>query len=172
MDIYNDTFDPALVKDKIIFIGATATALHDEFFTPIGITYGVNVHLNLVNTILNSAFLSYVSQGSEYIIILFLALALTLFLMHVENRIYQLAYSFVALTIGGFFYLVVFSMSSKIFLHPTEIIMVVVLTAIAVTSYKYIYEEKGKRLLKNTLSQYLAEELVTAVLSNYQEVKL
>lgn len=38
--------------------------------------------------------------------------------------------------------------------------------------YKYMYEEKGKRLLKNTLSQYLAEDLVTSVLSNYEEVKL
>jgi adenylate cyclase len=38
--------------------------------------------------------------------------------------------------------------------------------------YKFIYEEKGKRLLKNTLSQYLAEDLVTSVLSNYEEVKL
>lgn len=38
--------------------------------------------------------------------------------------------------------------------------------------YKYIYEEKGKRLLKHTLSQYLAEDLVTSVLSNYEEVKL
>ena len=35
-----------------------------------------------------------------------------------------------------------------------------------------MYEEKGKRLLKNTLSQYLAEDLVTSVLSNYEEVKL
>ena len=38
--------------------------------------------------------------------------------------------------------------------------------------YKYIYEEKGKRLLKNMLSQYLAEDLVTSVLANYEEVKL
>lgn len=171
-DVYNDSFDPALVKDKIVFIGSTATALHDEFFTPVGIVPGVSVHLNLVNTILNGSYLSYLAPWSEYAIIVLLAFALTLFLMHVENRAYQLIYSFVALTIGGFFYLVVFSISSKIFSHPTEIIAIVILTAIAVTCYKYIYEEKGKRLLKNTLSQYLAEELVTAVLSNYQEVRL
>lgn len=171
-DVYNDTFDPSLVKDKIVFVGATATALHDEFFTPIGIIYGVGVHLNLVNTLLTNSYLSYMSATTEYVILILLALALTLFLMHVENRIYQLAYSFIALTLGGFFYILVFGVSSKIFLNPAEIIIAVVLIAIAVTSYKYIYEEKWKRLLKNTLSQYLAEELVTAVLSNYQEVKL
>lgn len=53
-----------------------------------------------------------------------------------------------------------------------EIVLIVILTAIMVTSYKYVYEERGKRLLKDTLSQYLAEDLVLSVLSNYEEVKL
>jgi adenylate cyclase len=172
VDVYKNQFNPALVKDKIVLIGATATALHDEFFTPVGIVYGVLVHLNFINTILEQKYLSYVSPYTEYIVIVLLTLLLTIFLMHVENRVYQLLYSFIALTIGIFFYLVVFSLSSKIFTHPTEIIMIVVLIAISVTAYKYIYEEKGKRLLKNTLSQYLAEDLVTSVLSNYEEVRL
>lgn len=172
VDIYNNEFDPGLVRDKIILIGATATALHDEFFTPLGIMHGVVLHLNLINTVLEQEYLSYISPMIEYVVIGLLTLFLTLFLMHVENRIYQILYSFVALTIGVFFYLIVFGISSKIFEYPAQIIMIVVMIAISVTAYKYIYEEKGKRLLKNTLSQYLAEDLVASVLSNYQEVRL
>jgi len=142
VDIYNNKFDPAQVKDKIILIGATATALHDEFFTPLGIMYGVVLHLNFINTVLEQSYLSYVSPVIEYLIIGLLTLFLTLFLMHVENRIYQLVYSFVALTIGIFFYLIVFGVSSKIFEYPTQIIMVVIMIAVSVTAYKYIYEEK------------------------------
>ncbi len=172
VDAYNNTFDPALVRDKIVIIGTTATALPDVFNTPLGIMYGVMVHVNFINTVLEGNYLSYVAPYIEYAVIILLALFLTIFLMHVENRIYQLVYSFIALTIGAFFYLVVFGLSSKILSNPTEIIIIVVMIAIAVTAYKYIYEEKGKRLLKNTLSQYLAEDLVTSVLSNYEEVKL
>ena len=172
VDVYNNKFNPAQVKDKIILVWATATALHDEFFTPLGIMHGVVLHLNFINTILEQSFLTYVSPFTEYIVIGLLTLFLTLFLMYVENRIYQLVYSFIALTVGIFFYLIVFGISSKIFEYPTQIVMIVVMIAIAVTAYKYIYEERGKRLLKNTLSQYLAEDLVTSVLSNYEEVKL
>jgi adenylate cyclase len=172
VDVYNNTFDPSTVRDKIVVIGATATALPDVFNTPLGVMYGVVIHLNFINTVLERNFLTYVSPFTEYIVIILLTLFLTIFLMHVENRVYQLIYSFIALTIGAFFYLVVFGVSSKILSNPTEIIIIVVLIAICVTAYKYIYEEKWKRLLKNTLSQYLAEDLVTSVLSNYEEVKL
>jgi adenylate cyclase len=172
VDVYNNAFDPAAVRDKIVVVGTTATALPDIFNTPLGIMYGVVVHLNFINTVLEGNYLTYVSPFTEYIVIVLLTLFLTIFLMHVENRVYQLIYSFIALTIGAFFYLLVFGVSSKILSNPTEIIIIVVLIAICVTAYKYIYEEKWKRLLKNTLSQYLAEDLVTSVLSNYEEVKL
>jgi adenylate cyclase len=142
VDVYNNAFDPAAVRDKIVVVGTTATALPDIFNTPLGIMYGVVVHLNFINTVLEGSFLTYVSPFTEYTVIVLLTLFLTIFLMHVENRIYQLIYSFIALTIGAFFYLVVFGISSKILFNPTEIIIIVVLIAICVTAYKYIYEEK------------------------------
>ncbi len=83
----------------MIFIGATATALHDEFFTPIGITPGVLIHMNLINTILTGDYLTYVAPYTEIAVIVLLTFLLTLFLMHVENRTYQLFYSFTALTL-------------------------------------------------------------------------
>jgi adenylate cyclase len=93
-------------------------------------------------------------------------------MMHLQNRTYQLLYSLSFLTLGGFFYIFVYKWFNLIFTHPTEIIIIVILIAVSVTLYKFIYEEKGKRKLKSTLSQYLAEDLVTSVLSNYDEVKL
>lgn len=100
VDVYNNEFNPGLVKDKIVFIGSTATALHDEFFTPVGILDGVKIHMNLVNTILEQAYITYVPISFEYVIIFLLTLLLTLFLMHVDNRIYQLFYSICALITG------------------------------------------------------------------------
>ena len=120
----------------MIFIGATATALHDEFFTPVGIIPGVLIHMNFINTVLMGEYLTYVAPYTEIGVIILLTFLLTLFLMHVENRTYQLFYSFIALTLGGFFYLVVFTLSAKIFIHPVEIIMIVILVAVSVTAYK------------------------------------
>lgn len=35
VDVYHDRYDHALVKDAVVLIGSTATALHDEFTTPV-----------------------------------------------------------------------------------------------------------------------------------------
>ncbi len=97
VDIYNNQFDPEIVKDKIIIVGATATGLHDEFFTPTGIMYGAVVHLNFISTILKQNFLTYVPLGIEYVVIVFLTLFFTLFLIHVESRSYQIGNSIITL---------------------------------------------------------------------------
>jgi CHASE2 domain-containing sensor protein len=37
VDVYNDRYDKEKVKDAIIILGSTATALHDEFATPVDV---------------------------------------------------------------------------------------------------------------------------------------
>ena len=171
VDVYNNRFNPALVKDKIVVIWATATGLHDEFFTPTGIMYGAVVHMNFISTILKQNYLTYVPILAQCLIIAFLTLFFTLFLIHVESRSYQIGNSIITLFLGVVFYIAVF-LSSRILTHPIQLIIVIILSTSWAMMYKYIYEEKGKRLLKNMLSQYLAEDLVTSVLANYEEVKL
>ena len=50
--VYHDDFDPSLIRDHIILIGATATAMEDFKYTPIGIMPGVYLHANIINTVL------------------------------------------------------------------------------------------------------------------------
>lgn len=172
VDAYNRTYRPDMVKDKLILIGSTATALYDKFSTPLGVQDGIYIHANMVNTILNGSYIVEVEEDTEIILIITLTFFLALFTLFAENRIYQLISSFIGLIIflfGEIFYFVTFH---KLFTHPIELFMVVFLVAIFVTGYKYIWEEKGKRLLRSTLSQYLAEDLVVGILENYEEVRL
>lgn len=62
--------------------------------------------------------------------------------------------------------------SGRIFAYPTLFFATIFASFTLINIYRYIYEDKGKRLLKNALSQYLAEDLVVNVLNNYEEVKL
>lgn len=172
VDVYHGTYDPELVRDKIILIGSTASALYDKFNTPLGIQDGVLVHANMLNTILNKSFIVEVDQATEIWLLVFLAFLLTLFTLHVDNRVYQLSFSFIGLVIFLFGEISYFVYFHKLFQYPIELFLIVILVALIVTGYKYLYEEKGKRLLRNTLSQYLAEDLVLNVLNNYEEVKL
>lgn len=165
-------YQPTMVKDKIVLIGSTATALHDEFFTPMGITDGVMVHANAINTVLERTYVTETSKGVELAVLALLTFFFSLFLLHVGNRAYQILVSAIALVLAGAFYVFVFWMFRKHLNYPIELSVIVILVAIASTAYKYMLEEKGKRLLRNALSQYLAEDLVTSVLSNYDQVRL
>jgi adenylate cyclase len=58
-DVINGTFDPAVVRGKIVLIGETATGTGDRHLTPIASTPlpGVYVHANALDTLLRGRFL-------------------------------------------------------------------------------------------------------------------
>jgi len=52
-DILQNRFDPALVKGRVVLVGATALELGDEFATPVGLLPGVVVHGLAYESIIN-----------------------------------------------------------------------------------------------------------------------
>jgi adenylate cyclase len=58
-DIIQGTFDPELVKFKMVLVGMTATGEPDSYVTPISPQkmYGVEIHANAMDTILNQLYL-------------------------------------------------------------------------------------------------------------------
>lgn len=55
IDIVRGSFDPALVRGRIVVVGATATALHDAHPTPAGdaLMPGPEIHANAIQTVLD-----------------------------------------------------------------------------------------------------------------------
>lgn len=101
-----------------------------------------------------------------------LTFLLVLFALYAKNRIFQLLFlllGFVMLFGAEIWY---FQATQRLFTLPTQLMLIVMLTTVFVTGYKYVYEESGKRALKGALSQYLSEELVVNILDNFEEVKL
>jgi EAL domain-containing protein (putative c-di-GMP-specific phosphodiesterase class I)/CHASE2 domain-containing sensor protein/GGDEF domain-containing protein len=52
-DILQNRFDPALVKGRVVLVGATALELGDEFATPVGLLPGIVVHGLAYESIIN-----------------------------------------------------------------------------------------------------------------------
>jgi len=97
--------------------------------------------------------------------------ALVLTWTYLRNR-FSIVIFFLFSVVYFFIYKLSFIMFSTIFYYPVYLYIWVLLSFMWVNVYKYIYENKWKRILKNTLSQYLSEELVVKILNNYEEVKL
>ncbi|MDD2515908.1 MAG: adenylate/guanylate cyclase domain-containing protein [Candidatus Gracilibacteria bacterium] len=171
VDVYNDNYDKNLIKNKIVLIGTTSFSLHDKVLTPNGIQSGVYVHANAINTILKGNFIKYFNGIREGLLMCFLFYILILAGIYFRNRFTIITY--ICFSVGYFlFYKFSFIFFSTIFYYPIYFYVGVILSFTGVNIYKYTYENKGKRLLKSTLSQYLSEELVMKILNNYEEVKL
>ncbi|OIP54216.1 hypothetical protein AUK10_01300 [Candidatus Gracilibacteria bacterium CG2_30_37_12] len=172
VDAYNRNYNPLFVKNKIILIGSTATALYDRFNTPQGIQDGVLLHANMINTVLNQKYIVEMESWKEIVILIALTFLLVLFTLYTKNPGYQIFFLLVGFIILFGAEIWYFATFQKILVYPTQLIIIVILTTVFVTGYKYFHEEKGKRALKGALSQYLSEELVVNILDKFEEVKL
>jgi len=70
-DIIQGTFDPELVKFKMVLVGMTATGEPDSWVTPMSPQkmYGVEIHANAMDTILNQRYLVEAGNGMTLLIV-------------------------------------------------------------------------------------------------------
>ena len=71
-DVIQDNFDPELVKFKMVLVGMTATGEPDSWVTPVSPQkmYGVEIHANAMDTILNQLYLVEAGNGMTLLIVL------------------------------------------------------------------------------------------------------
>lgn len=171
-DAYYNRFDPLLVRDKIIIIGSTATGLFDKFNTPIGVLDGVLIHANMINTLLQKKYITEMLPIIEGTVILLIILFLALFIISIRNGIVQIFIGLGLMAVSSFSIWLVFIFDGRLVSRPIQLLLGIFLVTLFVVLYKYIYEEKGKRVLKEAFSQYLAENLVHELLNNFEEVNM
>lgn len=171
-DVLSGQYPRASVRNSIVLIGATATALQDRHRTAIGTVPGVYVHAASVEAILRDRFAAFLPGTAEWVMLaasIFLLAALGFFIRNI-------------LLFGIVVFLAIFGfrLTGDIFLReygllfsaPVAFLLGYLLVFVGTSVYRYLYEDAGKRLLQDTLSQYLAKDLVRNVLDNYESVKL
>ncbi len=161
-----------MVRGKIVLIGSTATALHDEFMTPVGTIPGIVLHANAINTVLNGAYLIEASEFSENAIVILLAPVFALFIMHFGSKMSQAFFSVAAVLIALAINVLVFVLFNIHLNGPVELSMLVFAIAMFATAYKHFIEEREKRLFHMALKDYVAEDIVNLVLQDYGHEKL
>ncbi len=171
VDVFKKQYPVGSFSGKIVLIGYTASSL-DQVNTPVGIMPGVFVHANAIESILAKRLIHFLDPMIEILFLILLAFLLAFIGLSLHNRIVETLFIGITLfTIIGF-QLLSYTAFNLLFSYPVEMIFLVGVNSIIMITYKYLHEEKGKTILKNALSQYLAEDLVTAVLEKYESVKL
>ena len=159
-----------LVRDKIVLIGEVAEVAHDEFETPVGDVYGVEVIAKGIATILRGGPLVAASLGVE---IFFGLLLMAVFLgtRRLPNPVPRNAISlgtiviFILLTTYLYVYQgYVISMS--------YLVLAAVFSMIVVNVRFYISEMGQKTMIRDMFGQYLSPKVVQDLVEDPSKVQL
>jgi len=175
-EVYYDeytTFNPDYFKDKIVLIGGFANSFKDSFFTPSSKSikmYGLEVHANAIQAILENKFLREMSTTEKVLLIVFLALLSTFVFLYTKVR-WSLLYLFAVPTIYTLLAPWAFNNLNLILdmVHPY---LVILTSFAAVYIYRYVTEFKEKIALKGAFTKYVNPELVKQITEHPEKLKL
>ncbi len=154
------------LNGKIVLVGSTATAAADFVVTPFSkLTPGIVVHRNILNTILQGAFIHRPARWLELLAICLLGLTMT-----TVTALYRPLVSGLLLTLLCWaviiinFYLI-FAQGHYWFALVSPL-AVILATFTAVTFYREITEGKAKRQITTRFKQYTSPALVDRIVES------
>jgi adenylate cyclase len=157
-----------IFKDKIILIGPTFTEAQDNHPTPYfmdyGVTPGVEIHANVLDTVINQKYFHRLPGLMLYGLLLLLPLVTALISIHLKP-LHGLAFFilFALLYVGAGF---------GVFLHGRLIlplanpVIALLATYLIVLMYRVLSEERRSRQIKGMFSRYVSPKVVEELIKN------
>lgn len=160
------------LQDKIILIGPAAEWLKDEFFTPNGVEYGVNVHANILNTLLSRQYMTYFDRYLEWLLIFFLVILSVSANLSSSNRVLLLSNIGIVVVFWFIFPISILLGTNLILNYPSEIIFSLLLAFTSANIVKYLIEDTNKKKLNKALSEYVWVNIADEILLEQGKVNL
>ncbi|HBQ61401.1 MAG TPA: hypothetical protein DD671_17775, partial [Balneolaceae bacterium] len=161
------------LKNKIVFIGANAAGLSDIKSTPMSPIEpfpGVEIHATVTNNLLESDFITTVSDSTKNIVLLFIALLLLGVILLAPSKInIPVSISIlIAIILTG---LMLFG-SARIWFPTAELFLSALFITIVGYTTKYVTEDAQKRAIRSAFDLYLQKELVEQIIEEPELLKL
>jgi adenylate cyclase len=172
-DVIDGTVKPEQLKNKIVLVGATATALPDLHSTPYGPLYpGVEMHATVIENILDQDFLKRPQWFRLLDVMVILGTGLLLGLAALYFKAFGTA-MLLAFGIGGYLLAdyVLFTQQG-LWIHTVYPVFSQLLVYFGITLYRFTFEEREKRFIKEAFSQYLAPAVVDQLVEYPKLLKL
>ena len=171
--VYNEKgIKPETFRNKIVLIGSTADILHDVFITPFSefgsMMPGVEIHANVINTIMLNSFMSKMNNWESFWLVLGIGI-LTCFSLFGIGTMPGLAVAVAEIIAYIFFARYLFDKNNYI-ISLVDPVFTVVLCYLSMSTYKVTIEEREKKKIKEVFSRYVSSNLVEELLN--REIKL
>lgn len=172
-DVLDRTLNPEAVAGKIVFVGTSAVGLKDIRSTPLdAFIPGVEVHLNIVDQVLQSQFLtrSIEAEGLEAFLILLIGAGVILtapFLGALSQLIFFITV-IMAVLAGGWFAFDQYGLLIDV-LYP---VLTLVLVFMLATILTYLRAEQEKKQVRDAFGLYISPEFIKELTENPERLSL
>jgi adenylate cyclase len=166
--------DPAVFKDKVVFIGLTASGLLDFFSTPLttnksGTMPGIQMHASVADSILANRFIRPTTERSRIGTITIAALSIGMLAAFLPFTTAALA-SFAIL--GGWTWFTVAAFKTGLWLNLVQPLAVGGLALFFGTAYQYFVEGKEKRKVAKLFGRYVSRDVYSQLMANPDQAEL
>ena len=164
--------DPAVFKDKIVFIGLTGAGLVDVFQTPMGggLMPGIQLHASVADSLLSNRFIRHgtcatgasrrppaspFSWDSMAALLPFVAAA-----------------GGAALTAGAWTAIAVLALGRGVWLNTIQPLAAIALVLFSGTAYRYFVEDYQKRVVKKLFGRYVSKDVFEQLMAHPDRAEL
>lgn len=166
--------DPAVFKDKIVFIGLTASGLLDVFSTPMsaeasGSMPGIQLHASVAESILANRFIHPASERSRIASVIVTALAIGLLAAFLP---FSVASGASIAIMGGWIVFAIVAFKGGQWLNLVQPVASGGLALFFGTAYQYFVEGREKRKVARLFGRYVSKDVYAHLMSNPELAEL
>ena len=151
--------DPAVFKDKIVFVGLTVSGLVDVFNTPFGAQGtmpGVQVHASMADSVLSNRFIGPAPAAVAIIATLGTAVAVGLMAALLP---FIAAAAGTLLIVSGWTWYALHAFRGGLWLNMSQPLLAVGVALFAGTAYRYFVEDAEKRKVSRLFGRYVSRDV-------------
>ncbi len=170
-DVLKQRLPKEYFENKIVLVGTSLAGLYDLRSVPFLQAFpGVEIHANILYTLLRQDFVSRLGSGSTFLIILGLGV-LSGILFSYMNPLLSIILILV-LGVGHILVSSIIFINNNLWIEMVAPLLTMFITFSAVYMYRYTTEEKNKRFIRTTFSHFVTKSVVDELLANPDKIKL
>jgi len=159
-DVVHGRIDAEKLRDKVLFVGATALGIYDMRVTPFdNNSPGVEVHANVADDIISGRFIRQSGIEALFDILSILVLGFASYYLATRLR-YVTVLPAVMLLLSGYLWLTHLAFVAGHWLSMIYPTMALVLALLSASGYRYLILEHMAREMRSMFSSYLSPKLV------------
>ena len=165
--------DPAVFKDKIVFIGLASSGLVDVFSTPFGVDKGnmpgIQLHATMADNLLSNRFIRPASRGGRIGTVIAAGLLVGLLAALLP---FTPAAAGTMLAAAGWTWFSLASFKDGVWLNMAQPLMTMGVALFAGTTYQYFVEGREKRVVKKLFGRYVSRDVYQQLLEHPELAEL